>query len=96
MTKYILKKLAEKYLPKEVIYRSKSGFGGPIRQWVNNDLEELIFEYLSPAKIKNRGIFRSKPVWDLIEKNKKGQVDASYTIWSLLSIESWFRQFVDS
>jgi asparagine synthase (glutamine-hydrolysing) len=94
-TKYILKKVAEQYLPKEVIYRSKSGFGAPVRDWIINDLDSMILEYLSPSNIEKRGIFDSKSVWNLIQKNKSGKVDASYTIWALLSIESWFRQFDD-
>jgi asparagine synthase (glutamine-hydrolysing) len=35
------------------------------------------------------------PVRDWVVNNKSGKIDASYTIWSLLAIESWMRQFVD-
>jgi asparagine synthase (glutamine-hydrolysing) len=94
-TKYILKKVSEKYLPKEIIYRSKAGFGAPIRKWIMYDLDELIHERLSPDKIKSRGIFDTTAVWKLIDDNKKGRIDASYTIWSLLAIESWMQQFND-
>jgi asparagine synthase (glutamine-hydrolysing) len=94
-TKHILKKVAEKYLPLEIIYRPKSGFGAPVRKWITNDLEEMISERLNPSRINERGIFNSKAVWALIEDNKKGKIDASYTIWSLLAIESWMQQFVD-
>lgn len=94
-TKYILKKVGEKYLPKEVIYRPKTGFGAPVRKWITKDLDEMIHEYLSPNKIKSRGIFNHKAVWNLIEENKKGRIDASYSIWCLLAIESWMKQFVD-
>jgi asparagine synthase (glutamine-hydrolysing) len=94
-TKYVLKKLAEKYLPHEVVYRSKSGFGAPVRDWIINDLDSMILDYLSPRTIEKRGIFDSKSVWNLIQENKSGKIDASYTIWALLSIESWFRQFDD-
>jgi asparagine synthase (glutamine-hydrolysing) len=34
-------------------------------------------------------------VWDLINQNKSGKIDASYSIWALLAIESWCMQFVD-
>lgn len=94
-TKYILKKVAERYLPKEVIYRPKTGFGAPIREWIKNDLDEMIHERLSSEKIKARGIFNEKIVWKLIHENKKGKIDASYSILSLLAIESWMLQFVD-
>ncbi len=95
-TKYILKKVAEKYLPKEVIYRPKSGFGAPVREWIIKDMDPLIQKYLSPESINKRGIFNSDSVWKLINDNKINKVDASYTIWALLSIESWFRQFYDT
>jgi len=93
--KYILKKVAERYLPKEIIYRPKTGFGAPVRQWITKDLNNLIQDRLSPEKIKKRGIFDANKVWKLIEDNKSGKVDASYSIWSLLAIESWCIQFID-
>jgi asparagine synthase (glutamine-hydrolysing) len=93
--KYILKKVAEKYLPQDVIYRPKTGFGAPVRKWITTDLDDMIHEYLSPQKINERGIYDAKAVWKLIEDNKKGKIDASYPIWGLLAIESWMRQFVD-
>lgn len=95
-TKYLLKKVAEKYLPKEVIYRPKSGFGAPVREWIINDMDDLINKYLNKETINKRGVFSFDKVSKLIEDNKKGKIDASYSIWSLLSIESWMRQFYDN
>lgn len=95
-TKYILKKVMEKYLPHEVIYRPKSGFGAPVRQWITHDMNEIIKDYLSRSNISKRELFSYKDIQQLIENNKSGKIDASYTIWSLLSIESWLRQFYDS
>jgi len=94
-TKYLLKKVAERYLPKEVIYRPKTGFGAPVRKWIINDMDELINNYLSRSQLEKRGVFNADEVWKLIGANKSSRIDASYTIWSLLAIESWFRQFVD-
>jgi asparagine synthase (glutamine-hydrolysing) len=95
-TKYLLKKVAEKYLPKEVIYRPKTGFGAPVRNWIINDMDDLIQDYLSKKSINERGIFDYNKISNLIEENKKGTIDASYPIWSLLAIESWMRQFYDT
>ncbi len=95
-TKYILKKVAEKYLPHDVIYRPKSGFGAPVRDWIINDLQEFIKVKLSKERIESRGIFNYDNVRKLIERNSNDKIDASYSIWALLSIESWFMQFYDS
>jgi asparagine synthase (glutamine-hydrolysing) len=94
-TKYILKKVAEKYLPMDIIYRPKTGFGAPVRQWIINDLNQMIEERLSLDRLQKRGFFDPIKVWELIEANKRGEIDASYSIWSLLAIESWLLQFAD-
>ncbi len=93
-TKYLLKKVAEKHLPKEIIYRSKTGFGAPVRNWIKNEMHEMVNDRLSPGRLEAIGIFDSDKVADLIQRNRAGKIDASYTIWSLLSMESWHRQFV--
>jgi asparagine synthase (glutamine-hydrolysing) len=93
--KYILKKVAERYLPKEIIYRPKTGFGAPVRKWITSDMDEMIKERLSINNINRRGIFNPDKVWDLIEANKIGEVDASYSIWAILAIDSWITQFVE-
>ena len=94
-TKYLLKKMMERYLPNDIIYRSKAGFGAPVRQWILHDLEPTIDNYLSQKSVKKRGIFDYTQVQQLIAENRKGEIDASYSIWSLLAIESWCRQFVE-
>jgi asparagine synthase (glutamine-hydrolysing) len=94
-TKYILKKVAERYLPHEIIYRPKTGFGAPVRQWITHDLSSMIENRLSPERLRKRGIFDADKVWELINANKAGKIDASYSIWALLAIESWLTQFVD-
>lgn len=94
-TKYILKRIALKYFPDTFVNRPKTGFGAPIRKWITKDLDEMIYSYLSPSNISERGIFDPRAVWELINRNKSGRVDASYSIWCLLAIESWMRQFVD-
>jgi len=91
--KYILKKVAERYLPHDVIYRPKAGFGAPVRKWIVRDLDPMIKERLSKKEIEKYGFFNADEVHKLIEDNKSGKVDASYTIWCLLAIQSWMRQF---
>ncbi|WP_199141923.1 asparagine synthetase B family protein [Pedobacter sp. ASV12] len=92
--KYLLKKVAERYLPHEVIYRSKAGFGAPVRKWITEDMDEMIQNRLSRENINRIGIFNADSIHELIDKNKKGKIDASYTIWSLLAIDSWHSQFI--
>jgi len=93
--KWVLKKAMEPYLPRDVIYRPKSGFGAPLRRWMRHDLRELLGDLLSAESLKRRGLFEPLAVQRLIADNEVGRVDASYTILSLLCIEIWCRCFLD-
>jgi asparagine synthase (glutamine-hydrolysing) len=94
-SKYILKKVAEKYLPKEIIYRPKASFGAPIRSWISTDLKTLVDKLLSNDNIKKRGILNPDYVQELIQKDRKGKEDNAYRIYQLLTLELWFREFID-
>lgn len=93
--KWVLKKAMEPYLPRDVIYRPKSGFGAPLRRWMRVELRDLLADVLGGQSLRNRGLFDSAAVQQLIVANDKGQIDASYTLLSLVCIELWCRRFLD-
>lgn len=93
--KWVLKKAMEPYLPKDVIYRPKSGFGVPLRRWIRFELRELLADLLSDESLRQRGLFNSVAVKKLITANDTGKIDASYTLLSLMCIELWCRRFID-
>lgn len=93
--KWVLKKAMEPYLPKEVIYRPKSGFGAPLRRWMRFELRELLGDLLSERSLRERGLFNPVAVHRLIAANDAGKLDASYTLLSLLCVELWCRRFID-
>lgn len=94
--KWVLKKAMEPYLPHDVVYRPKTGFGAPLRNWMRFELREMLGDLLSEHSVKARGLFRPDAVQKLIADNDSGKVDASYTLLSLLCIEIWCRKFQDN
>ena len=88
-------KAMENYLPNDIIYRPKSGFGAPLRRWMRVELRELLGDLLSLDSINRRGLFNANAIQELIIANHQGKVDASYTLFSILCIEIWCRSFVD-
>lgn len=93
--KWILKKAMEPFLPHDVIYRPKSGFGAPLRRWMRHELRELLGDLLSVDSLTRRGLFEPAAVQHLISANDTGKLDASYTLLSLLCIEIWCRAYLD-
>ena len=94
-SKWVLKKSMESYLPKEIIYRTKSGFGAPLRIWIKKDLKNLFGDFLSNESLNRRGFFSPQAVQKLIIDNGNGKIDAGYTLFSLLVFEIWCRSFLD-
>ena len=94
--KYILKKVGEKYLDKEIIYRRKEGFASPLRSWVRGPLSELVSDFLSEEVLKKRGLYNPTYASRLIERDRRGLEDNSYLIWQLLNTELWFRTFFEN
>jgi asparagine synthase (glutamine-hydrolysing) len=93
--KYILKKMAEKYLPHDIIYRPKASFGAPIRSWISNELKDMVDQLLSEEQVTKRGIFHYPFIRNIIEEDRKGISDHAYRIYQLITLEWWFRQYID-
>lgn len=93
--KYVLKRAMEPFLPRDVVYRPKTGFGVPLRHWLHNGLREFTNDILSEESIRRRGIFQPTAVHNLIQQDKAGRVDGSYLIFTIICIELWCRLFID-
>lgn len=93
--KYILKKASKKYLPKIIIYRPKASFGAPIRSWISNDLKGMVDELLSEENINKRGFLNYSIVKKMIDNDRNGIDDYAYQIYQFLTLELWFREYLD-
>ncbi len=91
--KHLLKKVARKYLPDNVIYRPKSPFNSPLRSWVRGPLSTMVADLLSEDSLRKRGLYDPAYVAGLIARDKQGIEDNAYLIWTLLTNEIWFRTF---
>ncbi|MDJ0849696.1 MAG: asparagine synthase (glutamine-hydrolyzing) [Myxococcota bacterium] len=95
VTKWVLRKAVEPYLPRAVIHRGKTGFGAPLRNWLRDELRPLVEDLLSESSLRNRGLFDAAGVRRMIDLDRARRLDGSYTIFSMMCIELWCRMFVD-
>lgn len=93
--KWIFKRAMERFLPHDVIYRPKSGFGAPLRKWLDGPLRPLVDDIVSEKAMISRGIFDPGSVRELIFDTANGKIDATYSIFAIISVELWCRQFID-
>jgi len=91
-SKFVLKEVAENWLPKEIVHRSKSSFTMPIRSWIKNDLVEMVDDYLlGNDGLGSRGWFNRDYLTKLVKNDRKGYEDNAQKIWQLLTLEEWLR-----
>jgi asparagine synthase (glutamine-hydrolysing) len=93
--KYILKKLAEKYLPHRLAWRRKAGFGAPIGAWLKGQAKEMMLDLLSEETIRKRGYFNYSFVSTLIENHLKEKEYNANQLWQLMAFEIWHQIFID-
>jgi asparagine synthase (glutamine-hydrolysing) len=93
--KYLIRKIAAQYLPQTIVKRGKASFGTPLRAWLRGPLKDMIDETLSYQKVKQRGLFNPTVVQEKIMADRAGRADHAYLIWQLLTMEIWFRIFMD-
>lgn len=93
--KYLLKQVAAKVLPPQIIHRKKQGFPIPIDRWLRAEANEMMHDLLSPDLIARRGLFNGSQVQKLIAHHESGYADLSTELWGLMSLEMWMQTFVD-
>ena len=87
--KYLLRRVAKRYLPPEIVRRPKQGFGFPVGLWMQRDLKALVEERLGNSRLVAAGVFRPEPIARLMREHMAGRVDHSYRLWLLLNLEIW-------
>lgn len=92
-SKYLLKKLMEKYLPRQVIHRSKKGFPVPVADWFRTGLEDVAREILTSPRSGVSRFLDQVCIQDMLELHKAGTADLSTELWGLVVLEYWFREF---
>ncbi|HKV91089.1 MAG TPA: asparagine synthase (glutamine-hydrolyzing) [Candidatus Angelobacter sp.] len=94
-TKWITRQALRNILPKEVLEKKKMGFNPPLPQWINGELQPVIQQFLSPAAVERRGLFRPEAVQTLLSQHAENRRDNALKIWALLMIEVWQRMYFD-
>ena len=94
-SKYLLRRLLERRIPKAIVDRPKHGFEAPIGEWLRGPLAPMVDGLLTDGRLRDRGIFDDRGVSRVWREHREGRRDHRHRLWSLVMLELWFRQFVD-
>ena len=95
-TKYLLKKLAEKYLPDAIVHRGKQGFVMPLSPWLEGGLkkhmEAALGAHDAKTGLQKRGLFRDHALAKLLSEHRRGSSNHAGRLWALTVLELWFQR----
>ena len=84
--KYVFKRALEPWLPEDVLYRPKMGFGIPLKDWFRGPLRGLLRQRLEQGRLAESGLVRPEAVAELVAQHISGRFDHSQPLWALLML----------
>ena len=88
--KYILRKVAARYVPQEILDRPKEGFVLPKNTWLREGMSGMLDDLFSPERLSLHGYFKRERITSLIADFMKGNDALTFKIWTLLVFQLWY------
>ena len=94
-TKYLLERVAERYVPREALPRRKRGAVLPVADWLRGDLVPFAYATLGSPRCLDRGWLSADAVRRLLAEHASGTRDWGHQLWTLMILEIWARLALD-
>ena len=92
-SKFILKEILYKYVPKDYFKRPKTGFALPISSWLKGPLKDWASDLLNSNLINRQGFLSSKNIKKIWDLHLNGNSKNTELIWTILMWQSWMEKW---
>ena len=92
--RYIQRRLAARYLPPEILGRSKQGFSSALPYILKDEYSDLYQRYLRNSALVEAGVLARAPIEKLLQEQVSGRVDHGNRLWLLINSEVWYRMLI--
>jgi asparagine synthase (glutamine-hydrolysing) len=88
-SKWVLRQVLYRHVPRSLIERPKMGFGIPIDAWLRGPLRDWAEALIDERRLACEGYFRPEPIREAWKAHLSGQVNLQYHLWAILMFQSW-------
>ncbi len=92
--RYIQRRLAARYLPPEILARSKQGFSSALPYILKDEYRALYQRYLRSSALVDAGVLARAPIEKLLQEQLSGRADHGNRLWLLINSEVWYRMLI--
>ena len=92
-TKWVLKKAAEKWLPRDVIYRRKRGLSVPVANWINRGLRGEVDRLLEPSRLQAQELVDAKKIAELLAEHRANRANHAKPLWAVIMLQYWLENW---
>jgi asparagine synthase (glutamine-hydrolysing) len=89
ISKWLLRQVLDRYVPKELIDRPKMGFGIPLGEWLRGPLRDWAETYLGERRLREANLLDTTQVRQCWQEHLDGQRNWQYLMWDVLMLETW-------
>ncbi|HEX5123078.1 MAG TPA: asparagine synthase (glutamine-hydrolyzing) [Rhodanobacteraceae bacterium] len=93
--KHLLRKVAARWLPPDVLAKPKQGFGIPLGDWMRGPLQNLARDTIASRAFRERGLIDPKAAQACLDTHLRREADMGETLWLILSLELWAKSYLD-
>ncbi len=92
-SKWILRQLLYRHVPRQLVERPKMGFGVPIDHWLRGPLKDWAETLLCPHSLTKHGLIDPGPVRRKWAEHLDGRRNWQYLIWDILMLQQWCEEW---
>ncbi len=92
-SKWVLKQVAERHVPRAVVHRRKRGLSVPTATWINGELRGEVDRLLDADRLRRQGLVAPAPISAMLAEHRSGRANHARFLWPAFVLQLWLERW---